>query len=316
MKRQAAFENAGKMLKGALHCHTTRSDGRGTPEEVIAKHYEHGYDFMALTDHRFYNYVNYGDKPMTIVPGMEMDGTFTDEAKGSVHCHHIVCIGPEKGCGNGFEQDERPAKYWPEKPEDTQPILDEIHAKGNMTIYCHPEWSGTPSSDFKMLRGNFAMEIWNSGCAMENNLDTDAAYWDELLSEGQQIFGVATDDGHSMDQHCVGWVRVNAENNVPAILDALKAGKFYSSCGPEIYDFYVENGYAHVKCSPAATVQLRNLRVPYRTVRPADGAQTLEEASYPIKRTHGAMYVRAEVTDLQGRKAWTNPIFLDESDFE
>ena len=69
MKRQAAFENTGnKMLKGALHCHTTRSDGRGTPEEVIAKHADHGYDFMALTDHRIYNKKNFGDRPMTILP--------------------------------------------------------------------------------------------------------------------------------------------------------------------------------------------------------------------------------------------------------
>lgn len=35
LNRQAAFINPGKMLKGALHCHTTRSDGAGTPEEVI-----------------------------------------------------------------------------------------------------------------------------------------------------------------------------------------------------------------------------------------------------------------------------------------
>lgn len=36
MLRQQAFNQTGNnMLKGALHCHTTRSDGRGTPEEVI-----------------------------------------------------------------------------------------------------------------------------------------------------------------------------------------------------------------------------------------------------------------------------------------
>ena len=34
MIRQAAFLEKRKMLKGGLHCHTTRSDGKGTPEEV------------------------------------------------------------------------------------------------------------------------------------------------------------------------------------------------------------------------------------------------------------------------------------------
>ena len=31
---QKAFTGSGKLLKGGLHCHTTRSDGKGTPEEV------------------------------------------------------------------------------------------------------------------------------------------------------------------------------------------------------------------------------------------------------------------------------------------
>ena len=49
MIRQAAFTHGTKLLKGALHCHTTRSDGAGTPEETIRYHAQHDYDFMALT---------------------------------------------------------------------------------------------------------------------------------------------------------------------------------------------------------------------------------------------------------------------------
>ena len=73
MKRQAAFSGAAPMLKGALHCHTTRSDGKGDPAEVIALHKEHGYDVIALTDHRLYNYDNFGEDGITIIPGMEID---------------------------------------------------------------------------------------------------------------------------------------------------------------------------------------------------------------------------------------------------
>ena len=70
--------------------------------------------------------------------------------------------------------------------------LDDIHAKKNLTIYCHPEWSSTPARYFEKMQGNFAMEIWNSGCAIEDDMDIDAAYWDELLGQGIRIFGVAT----------------------------------------------------------------------------------------------------------------------------
>lgn len=38
MIRQQAFGGKGKMLKGGLHCHTTRSDGKCSPEEVIRLH--------------------------------------------------------------------------------------------------------------------------------------------------------------------------------------------------------------------------------------------------------------------------------------
>ena len=105
---------------------------------------------------------------------------------------------------------------------------------------------------------------------------------------------------------------VNSENNVSAILNALERGAFYSSCGPEIEDFYVENGVAHVRCSDAAEITLRQLRAVYDVVRPKEG-QALNEASFKIRRG-GAGYVRAVVKDAQGRRAWSNPIFLEESD--
>jgi len=309
MKRQAAFTGNAKLLKGALHCHTTRSDGKGEVGEVIRLHKQQGYDFMAVTDHRLYNYDNFGVDGITIVPGMEMDGNFPRVSR-AVHCHHIVCIGPRKEDGNGYEQDQRFDRWSIEKPEDTQAHLDEIHANGNLTIYAHPQWSGTPAREFDMLRGNFAMEVWNSGCAIENRLDMNAAYWDELLAQGQQIFGVATDDGHDMNHHCNGWVRVNSDNSIPALLSALAGGAFYASCGPEIDDFYVEDGHAYIKCSPVKEIQFIHLRAPY-PITTADEGKTVTEAS--VKLRMGG-YIRATVVDGQGRRAWTNPIFLDDED--
>ncbi len=309
MKRQAAFVPAGRMLKGALHCHTTRSDGKGEVSEVIRLHKENGYDFMAVTDHRLYNYDNFGVEGITILPGMEMDGNFP-RVQRAVHCHHIVCVGPRKEDGNGYEQDQKFERWTIENPEDTQPHLDEIHQNGNLTIYAHPQWSGTPAREFEMLRGNFAMEVWNSGCAIENRLDMDAAYWDELLAQGVKIFGVATDDGHEMNHHCRGWVCVNSENSVPAILQALKSGAFYASCGPEIFDFYVEDGVAHIKCSPVKEIHFIHLRVPYK-LHAAPYGEVITEASETLRM---GGYIRATVVDTFGRRAWTNPIFLEDDD--
>lgn len=315
MKQQAAFTGNTKLLKGALHCHTTRSDGKGSPEEVIALHKENGYDFMALTDHRNYNYSNFG-QDMLIIPGMEMDANLS-HGEGMVHCHHIVCIGPADQSRNGYRQDQRLDSVPLRKPVETQAMLDEIHANGNMTVYCHPEWSGTPVRDFDMLQGNFAMELWNSGCAIEDGLDTNNGhYWDDLLDRGYRIWGVATDDGHAMYQHCKGWVRVNAEKNVDAVLTALKDGAFYASTGPEFYDFSVDHGKVHVKCSPVSKIRLRHLRIPYSYARKEHPDDLIEEVTFTLRGKGDATYVRAEIMDAQGRVAWTNPIFLEKEDFE
>ena len=310
MKQQQAFIGKEKMLKGALHCHTTRSDGRGTPEEVIRYHYQHGYDFLAITDHRNYNLKNYApDVPITIIPGMEFDSHI--EWKNGFRCFHTVCLGPVTG--NGFEQDQQLESGKASNQEEYQPYLDDIHAKGNLTIYCHPEWSSTPARYFENQKGNIAMEIWNSGCALNCDMDTDAAYWDEILGQGKVLYGVATDDGHAMNEHCNGWVMVRAENNVNAILEALKAGEFYSSCGPEIYNFYVEDGKAVVECSPVAKIRFHSDKNPTRIVRSTDG--TMMRAEIDLADTWWASsgeykYVRATVIDKNGKYAWTNPIFL------
>ena len=153
MKKQAAFAKQGTFLKGALHVHTTRSDGSGTPEQVLSLYASKGYDFVALTDHRNYNYANFGNAPLTIVPGMEMDAGLPGPG---IHCHHIVSIGPSKADGNGFDQDQRFDSWKLTCPEDSQPMLDKLHADKNMTIYCHPEWSSTPARYFDKLKGNFA----------------------------------------------------------------------------------------------------------------------------------------------------------------
>jgi hypothetical protein len=140
-------------------------------------------------------------------------------------------------------------------------------------------------------------------------VDTNAAYWDELLVQGKKIYGVATDDGHGMAEHCVGWVMVNSkDNSVAAIEEALVEGKFYASCGPEIHDFYVEDGVAHIECSPVRQIQFLHFRGPYSVIDAPEGDSVTAGS---MKLRAGLNYVRATVVDEKGRRAWTNPIFFD-----
>lgn len=305
--QQAVFAKGKPFLKGALHCHTTRSDGKGTPEEVIRLHHDNGYQFMALTDHNIINHINHcPDVPMTMLSGVERDFRLPGRAFDKPHCVHIVGLGvPHDPAAPG--QDARPEHAGRgENAIDAQGMIDQLHSWNMKTIYAHPEWSATTYRDYGGLTGNFAQEVWNTGCVMENNQDVNAPYWDEALDDGRRVFGVATDDGHPMEQHCKGWVMVSADNDAASILDALEKGEFYASCGPEIRDFYVEDGVAHIECSEAASIDFVSLRYPLPCRRDPEGNMTHAECKLP----ENLKYIRVCVTDREGRFAWTNPIFL------
>jgi len=312
--RQQAFVGRKRMLKGNLHTHTTRSDGELSPEDAIRFYYERGYDFLALTDHRKYNYLNFAPEiPITIIPGMEFDCDFERSMEEGFRCFHTVSIGASRIDGNGFEQDDYYDSGIASNQEEYQSYLDWMHEKNNLTIYCHPQWSSTPARYFENLQGDFAMEIWNSQCALRHHNDMDAMYWDELLGQGKKIYGVASDDAHGSKIYGNGWVMVQSENHLKAIIKALKEGAFYSSCGPEIYDFYIdtERDKAVIECSPASIIRIQSDKHPTDFVESKDGTMTRAEfdlrsqAAWPGRY----QYVRLTVIDRNGKYAWTNPIF-------
>ena len=304
--RQLAFSTDRKLLKGALHCHSTRSDGEDPPSQVLKSYHQKGFDFVALTDHNVYNRTN--DAPetgLTILPATEVDVDFAS----GVGCLHTVLIGKTTGEGQGYEQDQRFPSFLIERQEDFQPALDKHHAAGNLSILCHPGWSNIYTRQYERLKGNFALEVWNTGSALDCHMDmNNERDWDELLMQGQRIFAVATDDAHRVADCGYGWVRVNAENKVESIAAALEKGAFYSSCGPEIYDFCMDGDTACVSCSPCRSISFCRSGSPYKVVRDKD--RLITEATFLVPP--GYRYIRITVEDEFGRMAWTNPIFKDE----
>jgi predicted metal-dependent phosphoesterase TrpH len=79
------------LLKGALHIHTTCSDGELTPQEAANAYEERGFDFIAFTDHDYLVKPNYRDlyaqvkSRMIILHGIEL----TVFVKGYVHVNKI-----------------------------------------------------------------------------------------------------------------------------------------------------------------------------------------------------------------------------------
>ncbi|MBR1684918.1 MAG: CehA/McbA family metallohydrolase [Clostridia bacterium] len=302
--RQAAFVGDVPFLKGNLHTHTTRSDGLSSPETVMRQYAHMGYDFLALTDHRRYNFTNYApDTGLLLLPGMELDANLPGPGN---HVVHMVSLGSDRKESNGFSHDQTFGSFFVDTAEAALPMFASIVEAHNLPIFCHPEWSGNTIDDIRAFPDISLMELWNSGCAVENGLDMHGAYWDELLNSGRRIYGVATDDGHQLAHNGLGFVRVRAEKNADSILDALRRGAFYASCGPTIQDFYVEDGQAVIVCSPVSLIRFRHFRVPYMQ---ATGSSL---KGHQVSVSPGTSYIRAEIIDSEGRMAWTNPIFLGE----
>ena len=69
----------------------------------------------------------------------------------------------------------------------------------------------------------------------------------------------------------------------------------------------MENGRAVVECSDVDHIRFNSGFLPTKICR-GDG-RAIHRAEYELKDYF--TYIRASVVDAQGRKAWTNPIWLD-----
>ena len=75
-----------------------------------------------------------------------------------------------------------------------------------------------------------------------NSMSTEEI-WDDILSSGKFIYGIASDDSHHFTKEFSssrsnpgrGWVVVNSESlSVDEIINSFRIGKFYSSTGVEL----------------------------------------------------------------------------------
>ena len=106
------------------------------------------------------------------------------------------------------------------------------------------------------------------------------------------------------------WVEVRAERLDPvALLAALKAGAYYSTQGPRIEDVRVDSDRVHVACSAARAVALTGIHGWRSDV--ALGRPTLLREAVLDLATLRSPYWRLTVTDADGRRAWTNPVWRE-----
>jgi hypothetical protein len=301
------FNIPGNWYKGNLHSHSTESDGIRSPMEVMDWYSSHGYAFNVITDHNHLTIPDkFGKPPLLAIPGTELTCRRGDQE------YHILGIG----------LDSMPI----ESQQDPQDAINAIKNVGGVSIIAHPYWHDLQLDDMLPLTEHNGIEIYNTGCWIEQQRGHALTHWDALTSRGQKIWGYAVDDAHwKIADHGGGWIVVRTiKLDQVSILNAIKDGDFYSSCGPEIHDISIEGDQLTVKCSPARSVYVFDqYHYSPLAVNAWDGDTFEEGASNIFEKVHKfkpikeAIFkikpmqelIRIEVVDYQGRSAWSNPYF-------
>lgn len=276
-----------KRFKLGLHQHTTRSDGALEPAEVAALYREHGYDAIALTDHWAYSGADtISDLP--IFAGAEYHVGFRDAGEG---VFHIVCL----------FADHEPTLV--RETATPQGIIDAIHAAGGIAVLAHPGWSMNTSERVKALRGLDATEIFNT---LSNNMrrGDSSMLVDHYALNGQLFPLIAADDYHRSAYGFLptSFIMVESEDLCAAnVKKAILEKRFYASMGPEIH-LTRQGDTIVVDCSPVceAVFESNLVHSPSR----AQVGEGITHAEYPLNPNEH--FVRAYVTDSEGRQAWSN----------
>ena len=337
MKRYL-ISNEGNFYKANLHCHTTVSDGKLTPEEVKALYKGAGYSAVAFTDHDiFLPHHELSDDSFIALSGFEAEFNANYPSGKDYKTSHICFIAGKRDndihpiwnpvcayIGNSPNYHDR-IKYDPEgytevrsnSPECINSSIKRAREAGFFITYNHPVWSLDDYNQYAQYKGMHAVEIYNHGCEVYTYHSYVPEIYDDILRLGNRIFPVSADDNHNVNTEdsygfdsLGGFVMIKAERlEYEALTDALFRGDFYASQGPEIKELYIEDGKIKVKTSGAVSIGMSTARRSSKT-KFANRGEYIYEAEFPLDREE--KYFRITVTDDKGRHANSRAYFLDE----
>ena len=302
------FSLKGRFWRGNLHTHSNLSDGALPLDRVIEAYKDAGYDFVQMSEHFIGHYHwpvadtrNFRSNSFTTLIGAELHamGTVVGEL------WHILAAG-------------LPLDFEAPAPEETGPQLAaRAAAAGAFVGIAHPAWSQLSIEDGQAIEGAHAVEVYNHGCFVEVDRGDGWYLLDQLLRQGRRLTAFATDDAHfKSDDAFGGWVHVKADVLDPeALLASLKAGHYYSSQGPQIYEMAIDGDQLWIVCSPVNAIAVvgHNSRSVGRYGRAITEARIdLAGLGKSWTKVQKSPWLRVALIDSAGKRAWTNPIWHDQ----
>ncbi len=340
--KQYLLPETGQFYKANLHCHTTVSDGKLTPEEIKEAYKAHGYSVVAYTDHDvMIPHDDLNDEDFLALHAYEIECSQWDvlPTKARKTCHLcLIAKDPEnltQVCwhrtkymvGNGAEyrglvrfDESLPDFERAYTPEKINEIIRTAKEHGFFVTYNHPVWSLESYPEYMSYEGMDAMEICNNSCVVSGYTEYNPKIYDEMLRGGKRIYCIGADDNHNSrpftsrrNPSFGAFTVIKAEKlDYRAITAALQKGDCYASQGPEIRELWFEDGRIWVSSSNAdriiMTTGTRKIRLAVR-----EKYQTLNKASFDVQPDD--LYVRITVEDKNGKRAESRAYFTDELAF-
>lgn len=249
----ASEESPFRLFRGALHMHTSYSDGNDTVAGRVANAKQVGLDFIIITDH------SWNEKCRDECRQYTMEGQF-------------LCV---MGWECTTKTAHAPYAFVYSKPVsprgDWSNYFSAVRSQDGFSWVAHPQWQKDTQGQYPFDNWNTAMynismidgvEVWNeasSQCRPDPTVYPAGAIWDNLLSKGYGVWGVSAEDRHAQGGLGRATVTVYAYNlTLSSISQSLRKGRFNSIRTPHVGHY--QNFRFHVKTSelsfPGSTVTI------------------------------------------------------------
>lgn len=325
--------------KGNTHAHTVLCGHADSSPEAVAKWYhDHGYHFLILSEHNIYIDPSEVDLPKAarsdfiLIPGEEITGSRNVHST-AVNVPRLIDW-----------------KFDSERVSDIiRDHLERSNQAGGEHILNHPTYKyAVTAEDMKGVPELRIFELHNAHPnTIRHTLDVDEGYvttedmWDDMLTAGMTIYGVSSDDTHTLKEFHIeasnpgrGWVMVNSAELTPdSITESLKSGDFYATSGVILSRDKKMGGVVEVAVDVDAT--LAELHSPYvlghRLEEAAPGflIEFVGATGRVLDHVHGSkgsyeagredLYVRSRISytrrfgdGYEQFFAWTQPAFTDD----
>jgi hypothetical protein len=333
-------------LKGQTHVHSNNSgDSKTPPADVVRWYAARGYDFIVFTDHNFITNVPGTDK-MLVLPGVELtlnlptcDPPPEDDAGCLLHMNVLGVTPTSDG-----KIPLRPATSG-SREELFQRELKVAANLNGLPQLNHPNFHYSADAQLiAKVAGNtpFLLEVANMAIDSNNGGDlrhpSTEKIWDQVLSSGAIVWGVASDDAHHYDDADAvrasgkmaftgdrGWIMVHSRKDPMAILQALGMGDFYATNGVTLTEITVEKGvielavagsrphhFTFIGKNGKVLAEKDGTRASVSTMlaRPSSPRPPDQKGDSPSTILARDGYLRVRVTDGKGHFALTQPIWV------